>query len=199
MSKEAWVSKRFWFGFGSILCGAFVAAFAGDDTIAPWIVKLFGVGSSTCGGVIMLLAPVERRHQRLGGVRGTMATRGVGRVEVEERPHGRCGEPVTGVAVAPGEVRALRSRGVVREALPHRRRRCAGRRVRATVERAGATAEVAGLVREEPLPRPDRRRAGLHTGGVEVEGVMVQKMRLGAPDATGRQQVAAIEREVFFA
>jgi glutamate synthase (NADPH) small chain len=31
------------------------------------------------------------------------------------------------------------------------------------------------------------------TGGVEVEGVMVQKMRLGAPDATGRQSPEIIE------
>jgi glutamate synthase (NADPH/NADH) small chain len=31
------------------------------------------------------------------------------------------------------------------------------------------------------------------TGGVEVEGVMVQKMRLGAPDATGRQSPEVIE------
>ena len=31
------------------------------------------------------------------------------------------------------------------------------------------------------------------TGGVEVEGVMVQKMRLGAPDATGRQSPELIE------
>ena len=31
------------------------------------------------------------------------------------------------------------------------------------------------------------------TGGVEVEGVMVQKMRLGAPDATGRQTPEVIE------
>lgn len=31
------------------------------------------------------------------------------------------------------------------------------------------------------------------TGGVEVEGVMVQKMRLGAPDATGRQVPEVIE------
>jgi glutamate synthase (NADPH) small chain len=31
------------------------------------------------------------------------------------------------------------------------------------------------------------------TGGVEVEGVMVQKMRLGAPDATGRQTPEIIE------
>jgi glutamate synthase (NADPH/NADH) small chain len=31
------------------------------------------------------------------------------------------------------------------------------------------------------------------TGGTEVEGVMVQKMRLGAPDATGRQTPEVIE------
>ena len=31
------------------------------------------------------------------------------------------------------------------------------------------------------------------TGGTEVEGVMVQKMRLGAPDATGRQSPEVIE------
>ncbi|MES2665502.1 MAG: NAD(P)-dependent oxidoreductase [Pseudomonadota bacterium] len=31
------------------------------------------------------------------------------------------------------------------------------------------------------------------TGGVDVEGVMVQKMRLGAPDATGRQSPEIIE------
>jgi glutamate synthase (NADPH) small chain len=31
------------------------------------------------------------------------------------------------------------------------------------------------------------------TGGVEVDGVMVQKMRLGAPDATGRQSPEVIE------
>ncbi|WP_333815518.1 NAD(P)-dependent oxidoreductase [Tabrizicola sp.] len=31
------------------------------------------------------------------------------------------------------------------------------------------------------------------TGGVEVEGVMVQKMRLGAPDASGRQSPEVIE------
>ncbi|MCU0905771.1 MAG: NAD(P)-dependent oxidoreductase [Tabrizicola sp.] len=31
------------------------------------------------------------------------------------------------------------------------------------------------------------------TGGVEVDGVMVQKMRLGAPDATGRQTPEVIE------
>jgi len=31
------------------------------------------------------------------------------------------------------------------------------------------------------------------TGGAEVEGVMVQKMRLGAPDATGRQMPEVIE------
>jgi glutamate synthase (NADPH) small chain len=31
------------------------------------------------------------------------------------------------------------------------------------------------------------------TGGVEVEGVMVQKMRLGAPDATGRQSPEIID------
>nr|WP_206761055.1 NAD(P)-dependent oxidoreductase [Tabrizicola soli] len=31
------------------------------------------------------------------------------------------------------------------------------------------------------------------TGGIEVEGVMVQKMRLGAPDATGRQAPEVIE------
>ncbi len=31
------------------------------------------------------------------------------------------------------------------------------------------------------------------TGGVDVEGVMVQKMRLGAPDATGRQAPEVIE------
>jgi glutamate synthase (NADPH/NADH) small chain len=31
------------------------------------------------------------------------------------------------------------------------------------------------------------------TGGAEVEGVMVQKMRLGAPDATGRQTPEIIE------
>ena len=31
------------------------------------------------------------------------------------------------------------------------------------------------------------------TGGVEVDGVMVQKMRLGAPDATGRQSPELIE------
>jgi glutamate synthase (NADPH) small chain len=31
------------------------------------------------------------------------------------------------------------------------------------------------------------------TGGVDVEGVMVQKMRLGAPDATGRQSPELIE------
>ena len=31
------------------------------------------------------------------------------------------------------------------------------------------------------------------TGGTEVEGVMVQKMRLGAPDASGRQSPEVIE------
>ena len=31
------------------------------------------------------------------------------------------------------------------------------------------------------------------TGGAEVDGVMVQKMRLGAPDATGRQSPELIE------
>jgi len=31
------------------------------------------------------------------------------------------------------------------------------------------------------------------TGGTEVDGVMVQKMRLGAPDATGRQTPEIIE------
>jgi glutamate synthase (NADPH/NADH) small chain len=31
------------------------------------------------------------------------------------------------------------------------------------------------------------------TGGIEVDGVMVQKMRLGAPDATGRQSPEVIE------
>lgn len=55
MSRDVWISRRFWFGFGSILCGAFVAAFAGDPGVAAWVVKLVGVGSSTCGGVIMLL------------------------------------------------------------------------------------------------------------------------------------------------
>ena len=55
MSRDVWVSRRFWFGVGGVLCGAFVASFAGDDSIPVWLVKLFGVGSSTCGGVIMLL------------------------------------------------------------------------------------------------------------------------------------------------
>ena len=32
------------------------------------------------------------------------------------------------------------------------------------------------------------------SGGTEVDGVMVQKMRLGAPDATGRQMPELIER-----
>ncbi len=55
MSKEAWVSKRFWFGAGSILFGALVASFAGDETVHPWVIKLFGVGSTACGGIVMLL------------------------------------------------------------------------------------------------------------------------------------------------
>ncbi|MBL9048918.1 MAG: NAD(P)-dependent oxidoreductase [Tabrizicola sp.] len=36
------------------------------------------------------------------------------------------------------------------------------------------------------------------TGGTEVEGVMVQKMRLGAPDATGRQSPEVIEGADYF-
>lgn len=55
MNKDTWVSRRFWFGFGSILFGALVTAFAGDPDVVPWLVKIFGACASTCGGAVMLL------------------------------------------------------------------------------------------------------------------------------------------------
>ena len=36
------------------------------------------------------------------------------------------------------------------------------------------------------------------TGGIEVDGVMVQKMRLGAPDATGRQTPESSKAPTMF-
>lgn len=55
MNRDTWVSRRFWFGFGSILFGALVTAFAGDEAVAPWLVKIFGAAASACGGAVMLL------------------------------------------------------------------------------------------------------------------------------------------------
>lgn len=70
MSKEAWISKRFWFGVGSIMFGALVTAFGGDPDAAMWLqylVKLFGVGSIVCGGAVSLLQNSDIKAKGVSG------------------------------------------------------------------------------------------------------------------------------------